>query len=443
LRSIICCSVVWSTLSVIMKSNRLRFLLFLLALPATFCCTRVAAQNGINSPYSRYGLGLMSEQSTGMFRAMGGTGTALRLPNAINMANPASYSTVDTLTFLADFGLSIHNGNFVENGLRVNAGNAKFEYAAMQFRIQPKIGMTIAMTPFSNVGYNFSESGTIMDPMDGNISYTNTFTGYGGIRNFTAGWGWRATRWASLGAGIGLVTGDITKTTSTSFSETTVSSKSVTTESSLAGFDWNVGFQTQTKLFKGNLILGATFAPAIDLNGESTRVSVLSGSNVETQSDTVSYTGGFGLPERIKVGLSYSLKKVVLAADASYQAWGGTAMNGAGEGSDRMRYSVGMAYSPDEYSKKFLRRCTYNFGAYYQSPYFVMDNGRKGPQEFGLSAGMTLPFELAYNSMTLVHLTGSYARVQPSASGMISENYLMFTLGVSFRERWFMKWLVE
>lgn len=426
-----------------MRSNKFRYLLVLSVLLAGFGCSVATAQNGINSPYSRFGLGLITDQSMGMYKAMGGVGTGMRLPNSINMSNPASFSNVDTLTFLADFGLSLQNGNFQEKEVRVNAANAKFEYAAMQFRVQPKIGMTIAMMPFSNIGYNYSESGVIKDPLDGNVTYSNAFYGYGGVREFSVGLGWRATKWASLGGGVGFISGDITNTVTNSYSQSTIPSRARTSETFLSAFDWNLGVQTTSRLFGGTLVLGATWAPALDFNAETTVTDVRSGTDVATIGDTVTFTGGYGLPERIKAGFSYSLKKFVFAADASYQPWAGVSMNGNGVGRDRLKYSAGLTYCPEDYSPKFLKRCTYNFGGYYQQPYYSMNDGRKGPSEFGASAGITLPFSLAYNSMTLVHLSGSYVRVQPSAPGMITENYMMLSLGVSFRERWFMKWLVE
>ena len=54
------------------------------------------AQSGINSPYSRYGVGTLSDVSTGITKSMGGIGAGFRHPNTLNLKNPASYSTVDT-----------------------------------------------------------------------------------------------------------------------------------------------------------------------------------------------------------------------------------------------------------------------------------------------------------------------------------------------------------
>ena len=49
------------------------------------------ADNGINSPYSRYGVGVLADQSLGTNRQMGGLGYALRSHRFVNLKNPASF----------------------------------------------------------------------------------------------------------------------------------------------------------------------------------------------------------------------------------------------------------------------------------------------------------------------------------------------------------------
>jgi hypothetical protein len=43
-----------------------------------FSVIGVYADNGINSPYSRYGVGILADQGLGISRQMGGLGYALR-----------------------------------------------------------------------------------------------------------------------------------------------------------------------------------------------------------------------------------------------------------------------------------------------------------------------------------------------------------------------------
>ena len=79
------------------------------------------AQSGTNSPYSQYGIGVLSDQSQGFSRGMNGVGLAYRKGNAVNTLNPASYSSIDSLTMIFDVGLSGQITNFKEGNTKINA----------------------------------------------------------------------------------------------------------------------------------------------------------------------------------------------------------------------------------------------------------------------------------------------------------------------------------
>ena len=96
--------------------------------------TTAFAQSGTNSPYSQFGLGTLADQSTGFNRGMNGVGIGFREHNQVNPLNPASYSSIDSLTFIFDAGLSGQITNLKEGTKKVNAKNADFEYAVAGFR---------------------------------------------------------------------------------------------------------------------------------------------------------------------------------------------------------------------------------------------------------------------------------------------------------------------
>ena len=80
----------------------------LLSLFIAFCVFFIEpgySQKLVNSPLSRFNLGSM--EPAGPFRSigMGGVGTAIRDNSAIYFSNPASYSSLDTNSFVFDFGL--------------------------------------------------------------------------------------------------------------------------------------------------------------------------------------------------------------------------------------------------------------------------------------------------------------------------------------------------
>ncbi len=134
--------------------------LFLAALMMSLALA-VNAQSGMNSPYSQWGLGLLSDQTSGFNAGMNGVGLGFHEHNQVNYINPASYSSVDSLTFLFDAGISGQISNFNENGVKKNAKNANLDYVVAAFRAFRHMGVSFGILPFSNVGYNYSVSGWV------------------------------------------------------------------------------------------------------------------------------------------------------------------------------------------------------------------------------------------------------------------------------------------
>ena len=394
------------------------------------------AQSGVNSPYSRYGVGVLSEQSSGIAKSMGGIGAGFRQANTINLKNPASYSTVDTLTFIADLGLALQNGNFSENDVKVNAHNAYVSHIAIQYRILPKVGMTLGVMPFSNVGYSFSSTGTIRRDEDGEITSTNTFSGSGGLRQFMGGFGWRPTDWLSAGVNVSYLTGDINHYVYNRYSSSDVQSRTLMYSTDMAALKLDFGLQGTIRLGDNTLVLGATFAPAQKLESETYMI------DIHSVNDTVEIRDAFSLPELLSAGFTYKWKNCMIGADVSYQTWSKVSFFGEKNGLDRLSASMGFMIRPDEDSKNLFKRSSYQFGLNYSQPYFKVGEN-KGPMQFGVSAGISLPINTAYNSMSYLHISGEYVRVEPMAKGMITENYLRINIGVTFMERWFMKLMVN
>ena len=109
--------------------------------------TNTLAQSGTNSPYSQLGLGQLSEQASGFNRGMNGLAYGFHEHNQINHINPASYSQLDSLTFIFDMGMSGQKTNFKEGGRKINANNADFEYAVAGFRAFKHLGVSFGILP--------------------------------------------------------------------------------------------------------------------------------------------------------------------------------------------------------------------------------------------------------------------------------------------------------
>src|SRR3712207_5510901 len=116
------------------------------------------AQSGTNSPYSQFGVGTLSPQSTGFNRGMNGLAYGFHEHNQVNYQNPASYSAVDSLSFIFDAGVSLQLTNFEENGRKKNAKNADIEYVVAAFRAFRHVGVSFGLLPYTTVGYSYSNT---------------------------------------------------------------------------------------------------------------------------------------------------------------------------------------------------------------------------------------------------------------------------------------------
>jgi hypothetical protein len=134
------------------------------------------AQSGTKSPYSQYGLGILSDQSQGFNRGMSGLFQGIRNGNQVNMQNPASYSAVDSLSMIFDAAVSGQFTQFKEGNAKINAKTANFEYATALFRVLPKFGVSLGIVPYTNIGYDFT---TVEKVVDSSLSALTDYEGSG------------------------------------------------------------------------------------------------------------------------------------------------------------------------------------------------------------------------------------------------------------------------
>ncbi len=405
----------------------------IIAFLLTVTCSH--ADNGSNSPYTRYGVGLLSDQSLGINRQMGGLGYGLRSHRFINILNPASFAQADTLTMLFEAGFSLQNVNFKENGKSVNARNASFDYVAIQFRLCKNLGMSAGFLPYSSVGYSFSN----VSNKGTNEESTDNYSGSGGIYQPYIGLGWQPFKWFSAGVMGSYIYGDITHEVGIDFLNSTDRTRSYNV--SLKSYKVDFGLQFAAKMGKKHdLVIGATYSLGHDLNAKTLITEAT------TDSTTTEKTGsGFNLPHTYGAGFAYTFNdEWKIGADYTLQQWSSSSFFGIDKGIDRSKISAGVEYSPTALSNNIFKMMSYRAGFYYAQPYTEL-NGKKGCEEYGVSAGISLPF-LNNNNRTshaTLHLSGQFIHMKPKSAGMIRENYFRINLGITFNESWFMKMQVR
>ncbi|MBR4364186.1 MAG: hypothetical protein IKP33_04580, partial [Prevotella sp.] len=169
----------------------------------------------------------------------------------------------------------------------------------------------------------------------------------------------------------------------------------------------------------------------------------------------VSYTieKPFSLPMMYSFGVVWNHKNnLFLGADLNLQQWGSKLFPvfddtttdkyvlREGQLKNRTKVVVGGEWIPNPVSRNFFKRVHYRMGISYATPYYYI-NGADGPKEFSISAGFGLPIANSYNNRSILNISGQW--VHSSATGMITENTFRINIGLTFNERWFMKWKVE
>ena len=84
----------------------------------------------------------------------------------------------------------------------------------------------------------------------------------------------------------------------------------------------------------------------------------------------------------------------------------------------------------------------YRAGAHFSTPYLKI-NGKDGPREYGLTAGVGVPITNFYNNRSMVNVNLQWLSRSPSEKGMIRENFFMINLSMTFNEVWFMKFKIK
>lgn len=383
------------------------------------------------SPYSKLGFGLLNDNATGMQRSMGGVGYAMQNGRQINVMNPASYSRVDSLTFLFDMGIDLTNCWSKEGDKKGYNLGGGLDYITMEFRLAKNLGGAIGVVPFSSVGYSFG----------GDIDNGNDRrTGVGGLSELFAGIGYQPFKGLSVGANFSYLFGTTTNTTAVEAITTSQFTRNLEVR------DWNmrVGLQYGFNVSrKSRIVLGATYSPKKSMHG--TAWGTIADVSQDTKVDTVAsmpMKGNYELPNTFGAGISYTYdNRLSLELDYTYQQWSKAKYTPIDyfevpdtKWNDRWKVAAGMSFTPNPRGN-YLNRMTYRMGGFYENDYMTVNGNNV--RDYGVGIGFSFP-ALAGNK-TLVNLGVEWKHRYTAPTNLIKEDYLNITLSVNFNEMWFWK----
>ena len=424
----------------------------------TVISTTALAQSGTNSPYSQYGLGLLSDYGTSLNRGMDGLGLGFHKHNQINYLNPASYSSLDSLSFIFDAGFSGQITNFQEGkDVKKNVKNGVFDYVVAGFRVAKHVGVSFGVIPYTNIGYSYATTGDLNSRQSAfHQTYSNTFEGKGGLHQVYLGAGWQPFNGLAIGANIGYLWGNYTRSVVNSYSDAYVNTISKYYSATINNYKLDVGLQYTARFSKkDDLTIGLTYGLGHKL-GTDPECSIISNNSQTNVADTTSLKikNGLELPHsygaglmfnhnnKWNIGVDYSLMQFSKVGYPEYTVENGFSKYALSKQiyKDRHKFSVGAEFCPNENGRKFVDRIYYRIGASYATSYYKV-NGVDGPKEYGVSAGFGIPIINEWNNRSMLNISGSWVR--RDAPGLIKENTFRINIGFTFNERWFAKWKVE
>lgn len=396
------------------------------------------------TPYTVFGIGEIAKQGTSFNKSMGGIGVGLRDKRFINIMNPASLVCRDTLSFMADFGVEQKN-IYSSDANTTSAFNIfNMNHFIVSFPIYKKSAMMMGITPYSNVGYKFSQKETDVDVINqyGDITYQKF--GIGSLSKAFIGGGVQLNKYLSVGMEWNYIFGTIDRNSNINFNTQS------TYRNLITGWDYvlgSMGVKLGTQFYSKvkndlDLTIGATYSFKSALKGDMTRYAKTetSGGTLDTVYSVTNNVQGIDIPSELALG--FSLKKNdkwSVGADYVYQNWKNTNfLETPGvdfKTSASSQIKVGFEYTPNRYDiRYYLKRISYRAGFYYENSY--MNINGNNIKSTGITLGANLPIYTLHNAVGLAVDMGQRGSLK---NNLVRERYVMFIINIHLHDIWFQK----
>lgn len=384
-------------------------------------------------PYSIFGIGEINSRGFGRNLAMGKSGIALSSGLFLNNLNPASYHSMDSISFFFDFGLSADfvkytsENNNAQHGRDVNIRNL-----ALGFRISRNWSASFGINPYSTVAYQITSTSYVEGTSD---IFKAQQTGSGGLSQFYWDNSYELFKHLSLGIHTSYLFGNIESKEEVLYDKFTYSILSTQT-SRLNKVLLDFGFQYYFMVHKDfRITVGGIFGNSHQLNfKESLSVSQSNGLLFE---DKTTRVGTFDLPLYYGGGLAIDWAgKLTISADYLYHDWSSVS-------SENTEYSYisnpsfrfGAEYIPGRLNQYgYLGRITYRAGYYHDGSYILIR--QTDIADNGFSFGIGIPFMKNKTSINLSYNAGLKGTLK---NGLIRETYNSFFLSLTLHDWWFIK----
>ncbi len=387
------------------------------------------AQQGTASPYSFFGIGDARFKGTLENRSMAGVAVEQDSIH-LNLDNPASYASLMQTTFTV-------GGTFATSNLKTSSKSEKaqrstFDYLALGIPMG-RFGASFGLIPVSSVGYKIREDNSATEG-----ATSTQLDGKGGINKVYFGLGYKIMKNWNVGVDAQYNFGKITTTSIEAITGVQNGTAEVNS-SELSGVAFSLGTMYQQKIDKKiGIFSSLSYSFASNLNSDNTRVI-----SVQGDPDPYEYPSSstkLKLPNKLSIGLGVGeARKWLVGANMTFQGDGqlanyyNTMSNVRYE--SYSKYALGGYYLPNYASfTSYMSRITYRAGLKYEKIGLIVNN--ESIKDVGMTLGAGIPVPGTFSN---VNLGIEFGKRGTTASDLVQENYVNFSLSFSFNDKWFVK----
>jgi hypothetical protein len=428
------------------------FLLFLSFVFPSF------GQNGLNSVYSRYGLGDPVNTNFMHMRSIGNISAGYQDPYLINIVNPASLGHLRSVAF--DVGINIRLASINDGTLTQGIESGNLDYISFALPLINKVneilereerGYNIAtaftLMPHTRVGYDISS-----------VSETDEFGTV--VRNFKGSGGSYKFLWSnsiryqsfSFGLNLGYLFGKISYERNVFFDQNEYAfDTQFSNDFGVRGFLWNAGVQyahtfnkeasqSQAGVLPKTLVIGLHYGTNTNMSTNSDILEVTSGfgRNNDTLSATIDIPGDGVMPGELGVGFMYrNGDKWSFGVNYATTNWSAYKNDAKPEQlSDATSFGIGGQYQPNYLSQNsYWDRVFYRVGFNYNLDARNISGAEL--KSYALTFGLGLPFIYQRN---ISHANLGFELGRRGQDTPISESYMKINFGFTFNDsQWFLK----
>jgi long-subunit fatty acid transport protein len=435
-------------------------LLFTLLFAVIVLNARAQSTATTSSPYSRYGLGDISNQLLPQNIGMGGIAAATNIIggyNSINVINPASYGKINLTTI--DIGVSSDITTFskIGNADQRNT-NFKLSHLLFAFPVTKTSALSFGLLPYSQLGYNYKTSKTNFgtgSSVDTNaVNYI--YSGEGSLSKAYLGYGITLFKHLMVGANFSYIFGSLKQYQSTEVpSLYGVLDSRAEQDNHVKGVNFDYGAQYTFDLSEAkHITLGYSASVGSKLNVNNTYIvsqytrdaSGNESSAIDSLVNQQNPNGKIQLPHINRFGIVYQYEgKFLVGADYTMGKWSDLSIAGTNAGlQDSKMFNVGGQWTPNINAlNNYFALIDYRLGFLYEQTYLNVNNVniKRYAVTFGL--GVPLPHDRASSAFYKVNFSAEIGQRGQLAYQLIKENYVNLHLGFTLNDRWFQRFKFE